>query len=451
MEAFKTLVDLSPSLDDVKSSDPARLFAMFAAEQKITLSGMLYSQDSNVFVRKRQISNRKDSIAQACYFFHDAFHHEIFFMVKLLQQFKLRRFFSKAKPQYDLHEIDKLYDEVMWRNVFKRYIDVGLYQSILSKKFYYTNMTARAVSQVKSVGYDFMVFTHVNAMRVLPETKKIIRLKDSVLLSNPDLSTPHETNQYLQKLHAASRDSYFVCETDAVYKQLLQIYPQLLSRACVIPSAVSFAYTDNHDFAIWNTLLQARSVVPLKLGLDDFCNYILCETDLSPKDNISALIHAWEKINFQYENKLRLVLVSKQDTVSAEARKTLQPHLAAGDILLLQNVTELERSSLYSNASIYAAVGFSEIAYNAVLAAIHYGCPVLLSGNQSLFLDAVFNCDAHAEDSIFNGIETILYREESEKLRADHQNKAEKKSALFTPERVCSQWLAYFADIKSKG
>jgi glycosyltransferase involved in cell wall biosynthesis len=463
MSAYKILFDLSPCLDKIPSPihlDACRLFTLLANNKHVQLSGLLYAKTGNVFVRNKHTQNRAESIEQAHYFLHEAFDHEPLFLTGILAKLRLKRFFTSTKKQYNMYPIDTLFNEVIWRNIFNANLSAHWQSTVLKNNFYYTDMTQQTWSVLNTQGYDFVIFPTVNPMRVTGDTVKIILFSDPLALTDPDFSSRDASNQFSNYLKQASVDSYFVCDTDAAREKLISFYPHLEKKSCVIPRAFSLNCQKQNDQAKLKSIIGTRLSPQLftmkqsvalraKLNSDESFSYMLTVSSLKPQENIVTLIHAWEKMNYQYQRNVKLIIVSSAHSIPREIENAIRPHLEKGNLILLTALPEVEMGYLYSHATLYVSAAYNENSYSLLLSAMHYACPVVLSDiplHHWVMDDAGLYFDPYSEDAIAMMLAKVLYATDAEQLRKELQVRGEKRTTLFSQQVVSEKWLALFEE-----
>ena len=125
MKALSVLFDMSFALNNISleiQQQSCELFAALAKNNTISLQGLLYAKENDVFFQSRKTAVRSEAIEYAHYFFHDAFGHEKFYLTNLLSKLKLKKLFRRIKKSYELYSIDSIYQDVIWRNIFAPYL-----------------------------------------------------------------------------------------------------------------------------------------------------------------------------------------------------------------------------------------------------------------------------------------------------------------------------------------
>jgi glycosyltransferase involved in cell wall biosynthesis len=437
MNTYKTLFDLSLCLDKSQFAlrqDASHLFALLADCQQVELDGLLYAKEGNLFVRNKKTSNRAEAIEQAHYFLHEAFGHESLFLSGILASLKLKRFFVSTKKLYDLYPIDVMYHEVIWRNLFSANLIPQWQQNILKKAFYFTDMTQQTWSTLNTQGYDFAIFPEVNPTRVTGKTRKIVCFRDPIAMTDPDFVSREMTNQFMSHLKQASQDSYFVCDSDSARQKLITFYPQLEKKSCVIPSVI--ALENKNAGTTVQQILSMRLSKPVSVS-----SYLLAVNSLNTENNLLTLIHAWEKLNYQYSSTIKLVIVSHTENFSREIKNALRPHIEKNNIILLTGVTNSDLACLYSHATALVAIDYAISSCQSLLAAMHYECPVIAADNyREIVGDTAVFCNPYSESSIADALASLTYADDANASRATLITKGLQRVALFSREKIMNQW-----------
>jgi len=462
MDDYKILFDLSSSLSQKVQTAQynASLFEVLSGIDPVKLDGFLYSNEGNLFSSWQQTQNRAQAIEQAHYFFHEAFAHEKFHLTQLLSFFKVNKLFNRVKKNYDLFPIDKIFDDVVWRNMFGKHLQCNDRHRVLDKKFYYTDFTrqaqqsvscAKKQSYLNTSSYDVVIFPHVSDMRVSAQSKKIICMPD--VLS--DSLSAHLLGD-MQRCHLAS---HVVCHSSPARDRLLEFFPALETRSYVVPPLLICHDPISQDQSVLNQIMAARmsdmfltssQKKTIRDSLKDTAqvDYVLHVGSTGSRKNREAMIHAWEKLNYQYDNPVRLIIVAEPDFFS-QMDHGLQLHVKRGNILLLTNVNNRELPLLYSQAKLLLHLSLSGEDVAGILQAIYYQCPVIVADtldHRWLLEDAALYCDPSSDSLLAQAMIHLL---SSMMDRQDLIEKGVKRSQQFLPEQVAKQWCKLFQTVVS--
>lgn len=456
MNFLNLLFDFSSCLDKQQGGVHRRacgLFKLFSDMQHIKSDGLLYAAQGNLFSHYHHTQQRAEIIEQSNYFFHEALGHERFNLTVLLSQLKLDRLFRKRKKCYDLYPIDKLYHEVIWRNIFSNSLGPHSQEQILVNDFYFTDMTAQVIAQVNTSAYDIVVFPSVSAVRVASQSKKIVLCQDLDLMINPDIYPKSLLQDHVGALRQSVQDAFFVCHSVAAYKQLIHLFPTVENKSCVISDNHSFAYKRTLDNKILEEIILTRQIHSVDRVVHGPADYFLTASALDGASNLMNLVHAWEKLNYQYGRNLKWIVMTSSKSMSDQLRQVLRPHIDQANLILLTGLSEIEQSYLYSHAQCYVATNYTEANARDLLAALHYGCPVVVSdhaAHREILNDAALYCDPYSENSIADAMARLLYHAEDSDLANTLVENGVKQLRVFSPEKVSAHWIKLLGSIQCK-
>lgn len=463
MGALKTLFDLSSCLDKGRADlhqDSCQIFSALSGNTQVQLDGLLYADEGNLLTRTPLAKTRAEKIEQAHYFFQELFNHDKFYLTRLLTRLNLKRFFTFTKKQYDLYPIDRIYDEVIWRNVLSRNLNSDWQQATLANQYYFSEMTKQTLSSLNTENYDFVIFPEVSAIKVTGKAKKIIRFRNPIAITEPDFSTRALTQQYAHALKQASLDAYFVCDSEPSRNKLIEFFPVMEERSCVIPSAICIDYAKTNDKSKVSHILAARAAAG-RLKKTDYLyklldpsqdyEYILHVGTTDPEKNLVSLVQAWEKLNFQHKRNIKLVIVGNSDSVSKDLEITMQAHIEQGSLIYLSKVTDVELSFLYSHARLFVSPAYADNTSTHLFSAMHYGCPTVVSDipvYRWVMADAAWYCDPYSIGSLADSMARLLYAEHADSLRDSLVTKGLQRVKMFSHDKLAKQWISLFDKIK---
>jgi glycosyltransferase involved in cell wall biosynthesis len=463
MNPYKTLFDLSHCLVQNQESiphDSCQIFSTLAQHQDIQLHGLLYAAEGNLFNRLKKPNNRAEAVEQASYFFQNAFDHDKFYLTKLMTKLKLKRFFSRTKKQYDLYPIDKVFDEVIWRNLLSHHLSSAWQQSTLACSYYFSDMTQETLSAINTEPYDFVIFPDVSPVRVTGKTIKIVRFRDLVEQVQTDILSGEFSGQFARALKQASGDAYFVCDNDISRHKLIECFPHLEERSSVIASAACVERVRmqdrsklDHIIATRISGLRGNQTERIRKMLDTINSfeYILNVGTLNPEKNLSMLVSAWERLNHQHKRGLKLVIVADNYVLPREIESFILPHIEQGNIIYLTKVSDIELSFLYSHAKLFVTPAFSNTNSSHLFSAMNYACPTLVSDipvHRWVMADAAWYCDPHSESGLADALSKLLYTENAETLRESLISKGLQRIKMFSHEKLAKQWIDLFEKLK---
>jgi len=475
MKKHKVLVDLKIAMNNGYcgiAKENRLIFKMLSAAETTNSTGMLVSQHANsVFSSHAKTASRDESIAQANRFFHDAFNHEPLLKTKLLGKLKIAKFLAWKKNRFNLYPVDPMFNDVIWRNVFDKSLGAADRDLVLQNDFRFTDMTSLHVrvgsyfkrnAQLDTTGYDFAVFLEPAPIAVSPGTIKIVRYHDAIPITEPDFSGSLYSYGTINNLNSCAQDSWFVCNSEPTRAALLAIKPELEAKAFVIPCSMSSNYTRVHDAGILKQILLTRlstQLVPaeklqtVRQQISDMTdvNYILNLAALDPKKNHVNLIRAWEKLNYQHEDKIKLVICANSGWFAKEAEDMMRVHIQQGNIIHLDNIATEEMPYLFSHAKAFVFPSYTEGFGLPPLEAMQCGCPTIVSdipAHRWVMGDASLYCDPYDADALADAMAKLIHQEGAGALREELAAKGLERVKLYAEERLAGEWAEMLDKIK---
>lgn len=445
----------------------------YLSSQTVDLSGLFFSSNPNGLLNQyKNTLPEREAIEQATYFFHEMLNHEpLHFKNKLAKIKKLFALTHARNKVFDLIPTPKLFDDVIWRNSFSKYVEPEYRQAVLKNNFYYSNLHMQHISstaylkhsaKLNTDGFDFVVFPELRPVAVSKNTKKIIRYHDAIPITDPDFTPTGSSMHHIEDLKKCAADSYFVCNSDPTREMLLNLYPQLEKKSFVIPCTISYPFKKNLNAIKLKQIMMTRlsdylvnQDVLEKLRKDilqaNHFDYILNIATFDPKKNLISLIKAWEKLNFHHEKKIKLVVLANKGWFSTDIEDRMRTHIVQGNIIHLQNVASNEMEYLYSHAKAFVFPSFSEGFGIPAIEAMHCECPVIASNIPALKYalgKSALYCDPYDDETIKNQLEKLLYLENAENISQDIIEQGRLKSHDYSHQRLAEQWLRVVDEIQ---
>lgn len=468
MKKRNILIDLKIAMNNGYcgiANENRLVFKMLAQANSTDVGGLLISDNpATVFTNYRSVSGRHHGIEQANRFFHEAFHHELLFKNKLLSKLKLSKWFALKKNQFHLYDVDQVFHDVVWRNVFDKTLTSVDRHSILKSEFYYSDLTSlhlRASSYLNrkvilnTAKYDVALFLEPTTVSVSPNTKKIVRYHDAIPITEPDFSGSVFSHRTINMLHACARDSYFVCNSEPTRQALLALKPELESKTFTIPACISSHYkkVNNGELLqqIMSTRLSTQLIRPDKLV--QLQHQILCEENpsyifnlatLDPKKNQMILIRAWEKLNYQFKRQTKLVIAANRGWLSHEIESMMRPHIERGDIIHLDNLATDEVAYLYSHAQAFVFPSYIEGFGLPPIEAMQCECPTIVSDiptHRWVMGDASLYCDPYDANSLMDAMARLIHLPGALELRAELARKGLEQVKRYSEDTLRQQWM----------
>jgi glycosyltransferase involved in cell wall biosynthesis len=464
------------------------LFKIFSDMAEIKPIGLICSQNySSVYEFKMQKNAIKQALAFTNYFFalEEAMpksqRAKFFFVAKTLQKLAKRVLFDNHYPLYSL---DKEYHDFIWRKAFDNAMDPHYRKNLMNQDFVISNFNKfilrcklnfnLSVPSLDTKGMDFAIFQHglPLAPKVSAGTIPLIRFHDTVPLQFPDtVANLQYSKSHARGILSSAKKAYFVCNSLPVKEELIDLLPEIEDRIYVIPPPLltegtkveknvealpgifaSYRYQKQEILAKNEKKSQEISSDKQFDPFSVSCtNYIISVSNLEPRKNFISLIRAWERLRYQKDDNLKLVVVGNPGWKCKPVLDAMKPHIIKGDIIHLANVPFHELKMLYACARAFVFPSYYEGFGSTPVEAVSEGCPALVSDipvMRWVLGDAALYCNPYDIGSIVDGMERLLYSPESEQLRQDLITKGFKRLELYSLESVGNQWRDLFAKLK---
>lgn len=477
MNKHRVLVDLKIAMNNGYcgiAKENRLVFKMLAKAPSIVLTGLLAAKEiNNIFVKYKKNNSHLEAIAQTNLFFHEALNHDALLKNKILRQIKLARLFLRKKNDFSLYDIDPVFRDVIWRNVFDKSLSHHDRELILQERFAYSDITNKHESvsayfkkniMLDTSAYDFALFLEPTPINVAANTIKIVRYHDAIAITEPDFSGSLYSYKTINNLKTCAKNAYFICNSEPTREALLALVPEIAAKVFVIPIALSSNYQrvcDDHQLKnILLTRMSTQIVSPERLQFArqqitnmTNCHFIFNLAAFDPKKNHVQLIRAWEKLNYQYGGELKLVMAANRGWFSQEVENLMRPHIEFGNIIHLENVATDEMPYLFSHAKAFVFPSYTEGFGLPPLEAMQCACPVIVSkipAHTWVCGDAALYCDPYDSDSLVAALEKVLYLPGAEALQNTLAERGLKQVSKYAEETLRVEWEQLFTAIKAQ-
>lgn len=353
----------------------------------------------------------------------------------------------------------------IWRRLFSLTLDPSLRASITSQRFFVTSLSVTIARRQATLGLplprlDTRGFTHAifqdsTPVAVSPGTHKLIRYHDALPLIEFDTMVPPYSRIHYTSLAACARDSFFVCNSDPTRADLINLFPHLEERSVTIPYGLPQFFAPMAHRAALPSVLNARRSLsasapsqgfrPLPKDWDK--RYVLAVSTIEPRKNFLGLISAWERVRYETGSDLRLVIVGTQGWKWEDTLSAMRPHIRAGTLIHLDNVSPFELTILYSNAEALVSVTFNEGFGFPPMEAAKCDCPAIVSdipAHRWVMGDGALYCDPYDVRSIADALKQLTTGTSAAELRRKLLHRAHVQAPRFDGSVVRRQWLDLF-------
>lgn len=366
-------------------------------------------------------------------------------------------------------------DDAIWRLYFEKTLDAADRAHTLQQKFALTNLNfdtflrrLRAplflAPKLETSGYDFLVTSEPRPIKVSHGTRHIARFHDAIPITDADMfDSVDVVDAAFNMVRRSSPDAIFACVSKPSEDALLRIFPQMRGRTVTIPNALPEIPRDNGktlpiveivrtraSHASWGKDDERGTLRKDALGqlqTDKPFRYILAVSTIEPRKNFSSVVRAWERVRYQHDPDLKLVIVGRPGWRFDSTLAAMRPRILEGSLLHLQDVSSVELQALYAQAECLVSPSFSEGFGFPPLEAMQWGTPAIVSdipAHRWAMGDAVLYVDPYSVPDIAKKIVQLVTAEDREGVRRDLRAKAVNQLARYSPVAVGDEWAELF-------
>lgn len=373
-------------------------------------------------------------------------------------------------------------DDAIWRLYFEKTLDAADKSAVLAQKFALTNLSfwafqrrlqARMFSPLKldTRGYDFLVTSEPRPLQLSPGTRHIARFHDAIPLTDADTCDNFDVvRTAFNMIYRSPPKSYYCCVSKPSEDVLLQIFPKLKGRTTTIPNALPELPDDVGGMPPVSEILRVRrselapvekaeakpdlpGIARMKPEASDM-RYIMAVSTIEPRKNFVAIVRAWERVRYQHDPNLKLVIVGRPGWRFEPSLAAMRPRILEGNLIHLQDVPSMELRSLYAGAECLVFPSYAEGFGFPPLESLQCGTPVVVSDiatHRWSLGDAALYVDPYSVSDIADKIVQLVVAQDRETTRHRLLQRAQYQLSRYTPDAVGQQWNELFADLKRGG
>ncbi|NPB07094.1 MAG: glycosyltransferase family 4 protein, partial [Aquificae bacterium] len=441
---------------------------------KINLSCILYDRRGYKPTLKKTYKSLSEKVAvESIFLAYQATHK------KLPSKNKIRFFVSglkaliRQKINYQLMET-----KLLWKMIWEIYLS----QSLSPNEAYLTKKTKHYLLDI-SFNYihekvlrslpDFIleppkmnnskiiIFPFPTSIKVIGNNVKAVhKIHDliPILYTNYIDNVDKYTKFYRKTLDRITKydNSYFVCISEPVREEFLNVYPHIEDKTIVIPNVLPDTFYNEKNLTWLGAIIKTRLSSLHKNKFIEFNTekkYILHVGTIEPKKNHINLIKAYEFLKYKYQNKdFILILVGNLGWKYEEVLKKIKILINKNQLIHLSNLSPEELRVVYSHASVVCTPSFVEGFSFTPAEAAKCGTPSVISdipAHKWVMKDGAVYCNPYSYKSIAQGLETILFKwttkEKEELIR-----KAQDAIARFSIENIQEKWEDYLLSLTKR-
>ena len=282
-----------------------------------------------------------------------------------------------------------------------------------------------------------------------------MRYHDAIPLFLPHLihnSKSHQRSHY-KALCSNAKSATFVCTSNDVRTDLLQVFPQLEKRAHVIHDTISPHYFEESASnsrlkqVIYNYVVDdnpTNEFYQNQLSQDPLI-YIMMVSTIEPRKNHIRLIRAWESVCARLNLPLKLILVGELGWQFDQIVTAMKPWQRRGQLLHLQKVPVEHLRLLYGGAACVVCPSIKEGFDLSGVEAMACGGKVVASDipvHREVYGDAAVYFDPYSFKEQAEVIESIVVsgNNVAEKLKIVGLKQAQR----YQRDAILPQWADFF-------
>lgn len=361
--------------------------------------------------------------------------------------------------------------DVVWRRALSKSLEDDDLPAVRNTPIQLANFSARMMQcralaglpspRLDTRGHDFALFHVARAVRVSPDTCKLVRHYDLIPLVRPDLvaSTFH-IKIHTRSVRRAQRDSVFTCISESARNDLVSIFPSLAERSVTVPCTLAGGYYPEYMPEMIPHIVDGRQSPftratqgKRRSWKNNHPPYLLMVSTIEPRKNHIALVRAFETILARYRTDLRLIVVGSVGWNAKPILHAMEPLVRRGRLIHLDEVPLPELRVLYSHAvatvspSLYEGFGYSP------LESMCCHTPAIVSdiaAHRGVYGEAALYCDPYRVSSIVAAIERLCLASDTE-LRDELVERGRRRVTRYRAPAVGLQWHALLEELRRQG
>lgn len=377
---------------------------------------------------------------------------------------------------------EKFY-EMLWRSFFSPTLSPGEFERLRGATYFLCRTggdKVRAATlmgtqppRLDTKGIQFFLTQDCAPFAVRPETQKLVRYHDGIpLLHSDTFESRVSAKLHFEGLKRSANDNIFVCNSPSAMADLGNICEAAAVRARVIPYFLPPMKAVRGGTRALKSIAASR-IARLTMGssynlerLDDWFRvgtsagdidgipqYILSVATIEPRKNYVSLIKAWQKLRYDSEQDVRLIIVGSPGWKYEPTIDVMRKYAAMGELLHLEKVDQRELPYLYSYARCFVFPSVAEGFGLPPCEAMQCGCPVALSdipAHRYAAGEAAVFFDPYDIDDMARAIGSLLFANQDSGFIQDLTAEGYKNSKRFSVEEILPLWEDLFEELSRK-
>jgi len=371
------------------------------------------------------------------------------------------------------------FKDYIWRALFAKTLMVEDFEKVTSSEFWIARWPWAACNAVgvasaalghamyprlNTDGLDVFIAETPYPGRVSGTTQLVVRYHDAIPLLMPHTIQRrgyHLAMHYHALRRNAADGAWFACVSDAARADLLQVLPELESRAVTIPNMVSAHFHLEPDAP--NRVSEIVESLRLRSGDDEkgfrpikqkaeraTPRYLLMVSTFEPRKNHIGLLEAWELLRARGHPDLQLICVGGSGWDSDATMARLLPWSKRGLVHLLQGVPARELRHLYRHAEATVCPSFGEgFDFSGVEAMRCGGCVAAsdIPVHRGVYGDAAEYFNPYSAEALAHAVDQLMGP--GAQARRDALLDAGKRvSGQYLSSEVLPQWQDFLTRVR---
>ena len=366
-------------------------------------------------------------------------------------------------PVHPFHS--KGFEDFLWEQLFSKTLTTDEFEQVTQALFSTLQFSPYTLHLLKRFDHNYLKIDTKNhdvlfvqtpfPGRVAKNTQLVVRYHDAIPLFLPHLihnSKSHQRSHY-KALCSNAKSATFVCTSNDVRTDLLQVFPQLEKRAHVIHDTISPHYFEESASnsrlkqVIYNYVVDdnpTNEFYQNQLSQDPLI-YIMMVSTIEPRKNHIRLIRAWESVCARLNLPLKLILVGELGWQFDQIVTAMKPWQRRGQLLHLQKVPVEHLRLLYGGAACVVCPSIKEGFDLSGVEAMACGGKVVASDipvHREVYGDAAVYFDPYSFKEQAEVIESIVVsgNNVAEKLKIVGLKQAQR----YQRDAILPQWADFF-------
>ena len=371
------------------------------------------------------------------------------------------------------------FEDCVWEEFFSKSLPITEWDRVVKAEFralttpfvlmqYAGLLPGGDFPMIDTKGFDALLCPNPYPGRPTPGTKLVIRYHDAIPMYYPQFipDTKFHQKSHAVALKSNAKDGYFICTTDAVRRDLLQMFPEVEPRSCTIHDMVSHNYYAQPAHMrqvceivrakvsvgtepVFDTRQEKQDFYKKHVDKDKF-SYLIYVSIIDPRKNHQRLLRAFDILQERGFESLKLVIVGNIGQSVEKVLSAMRRLQRQGQLFHLTDVSSDELRVLYSGAECTVCPSITE-GFDLS------GIEAMLSGGVVVTSDIAVHREVYGDASVYfnmysitdqaKAIESMIHPD-SREFREDMRRKGSLHARQYSRDRIAPKWERFFERLK---